>query len=164
MASKTLHAEGVIEAVARNGKAFKIDEDWFSVYKVGQLNEAKKGDEVEFDYIEKKVGGAVFLNVEGAVTILNEGAEEEKPTARGRSSGPSSKAAPKRETRSVSTSESPDQRQRSIVRQNSLTQANSLLETMSRAGTLGDGSPEELAELAIELARVFEKYSMVEDA
>lgn len=162
MASKTLHAEGVIEAVARNGKAFKIGEDWFSVYKVGQLNEAKKGDEVEFDYIEKKVGGAVFLNVEGDVTILNEGAEEEKPAARGRSSGPSSKPAPKRETRAT-TSESPDQRQRSIVRQNSLTQANSLLETMARAGTLGDGGPEELAELVIELARVFEKYSMVED-
>lgn len=161
--AKTLHAEGVIEAVARNEKAFKIGEDWFSVYKVGQTNGAKKGDEVEFDYVEKKVGGAVFLNVEGDVTVLNEGAEEEKPAPRGRATSgrTATKSAPA--ARSSSTSESPDQRQRSIVRQNSLTQANSLLHTMALSGTLGAGSPEELAELAVELARVFEKYSMVEE-
>lgn len=166
--AKTFNTSGTIEAVARNGKAFKIGEDWFSVYKAAQLGDAQKGDDVEFDYVEKKVGGTVFLNVEGNVNIVGGGSSEpeERParSARGGGSAPARTARSEAPARSGGgSSGSEQQRQRSIVRQNSLTQANNLLAAMARMGTL-EGGPEELAELAVQLAKdYFEPYSMVED-
>lgn len=166
--AKTFNTSGTIEAVSRNGKAFKIGEDWFSVYKAAQLGDAQKGDDVEFDYVEKKVGGTVFLNVEGNVNIVGGGSSEpeERParSARGGGSAPARTARSEAPARSGTGSPANDPRQRSIVRQNSLTQANNLLMAMARMGTL-EGGPEELAELAVQLAKdYFEPYSMVEDA
>lgn len=161
--AKTFDGSGVIEAVARNGKAFKIGEDWFSVYKASQMGDAQKDDEVEFKYVEKKAGGKVFLNVEGEVVVTGSQEAEERPARGGRGGG----SAPARGGRSEAPARSgggDDKRQRSITRQNSLTQANALLATMARAGTLGELSAEELAELAVQLASTyFEPYSMVED-
>lgn len=163
--NETISMTGVIEAVARNGKAFKIGEEWFSVYKAPQMNGAQKGDEVEFEFVEANKGGATFLNVEGNVNVV--GAEPEarpaRPTRASAARPAARAAAPTRASRSESTAPSGDPRQRSIVRQNSLTQANALLATAARLGILGEQEPEELAELALTLARTFEAYSMVED-
>lgn len=164
-----LSGSGVIEAMARNGKAFKIGDDWFSVYKASQMNGAQKDDEVEFEYVEVNKGGATFLNVEGNVEVVGEAQErpERASTAR---QAPARRgvAAPSRTSRAEAPAPSrggsgvgEDKRQVSIIRQNSLTQANGILATMAKAGLLGDQTAEELAELAVSLARdFFEPYSL----
>lgn len=62
---------GVIEKMARNQKAFKLEgnDDWYSVFKAVQMNGAKEGDSVAFDYEEKPKGGQVFRNIQGNVQI-----------------------------------------------------------------------------------------------
>lgn len=160
------HASGIVEAVARSGTSFKLEGDsgWFGVFRASQMNGAQKGDSVSFSFETVNKGGKEFLNVKGNVEI--EGApvsrERAAPARRAtaapdRSASPSARSAP-------SAAPKDDPRQRSIVRQNSLTQANALYATLSRAGLLGEGSSEELAEEIIAVARLFERYSMVEDA
>jgi len=65
---------GVIEAVNRTGKSFKLDDgEWYGAYKPQDLNGAQVGDEVEFDLEPRESGGTTFYNVKGGVTILGEG-------------------------------------------------------------------------------------------
>lgn len=159
---ETLQASGVIEAVARTGKSFKIGDDWYGAFHAKQLKGAQKGDEVEFDYVEVVKGGATFNNIEGDVRFVGDDSERDSAPAR-------RSAAPARGGRSQGASSAPskavgdDPRQRSIVRQNSLTQANMVFSTLARAGLLGDIGPDELAEEVVRVARTFEQYSMVED-
>lgn len=141
---------GTIEAIARNGKNFKIGEQWFSVFKGVQMKGAQKGDDVEFEYAEKEVGGTTFYNVQGDLKITGSSGD-----AGGSGSSDSSTAGARS---GAGRSVSEDARQKSIVRQNSLTQANTLF------GSLGPefadvGSTEEAVELILEMARKFEAYS-----
>lgn len=172
---------GTIEKVARNQGSFLIidngDELWFSVtYAPGGINGAQVGDEVEFEYEEKKSGGKVFNNVKSEVTIVGEGAgEREAPPARQQRAAPARPApnrggAPARQAAPARQSGGDDPRQKSIVRQNSLTQANALFNNLvrlhggSEAGeNLLSLEPLEAAELVVEVARVFEAYSMATD-
>lgn len=160
---QTLQASGVIEAVARTGKSFKIGDDWYGAFHAKQLNGAQKGDEVEFDYVEVNKGGATFLNVEGDVTIVGADDSERSAPAPRRSAAPAGRSASRGASSAPSKAVGDDPRQRSIVRQNSLTQANALFATLSRAGLLGDVDPDTLAEDVVRIARTFEQYSMVED-
>ena len=162
--------EGTVEAVARSGKALKIGDDWFNAMKAEQLSGTKAGDLVAFEYELKKVGGQEFRNIKGDVEIVEEG--EAQPAARssgGRSSGRSSYSrgdSGRSSGRSYSggrgSSGGEDTRQRMIVRQNSLTQANAMFATLAAAGQLGGQSPEDLADAILEIAKVFEAYSMLE--
>lgn len=43
---------GVVEAKAKNGRSFKVGDDWFSCYNADDLNDINKGDEVSFEYKE----------------------------------------------------------------------------------------------------------------
>lgn len=172
---------GVIDKMARNQQSFLIidngDELWFSVsYAPGGLNGAQVGDEVEFEYEEKSAGGKTFRNVKTELQIIGEGGGERQAPQR----APARREAPRRGAPPARQQQAPaqgqvggskdDPRQRSIVRQNSLSQANAMLATMVREGTaLGsDGflvmpaDPKEAATLVIEVARMFEAYSMVE--
>lgn len=162
---------GVIEAVARTQKSFKIGEDWFSVFNASDLGGAQAGDEVEFEYSINTRGGKDFLNVEGSVTIKVEGSGGRAQAPQRQQRGaPSSRRAPasrgatgSRSAGASAGSPTNDPRQRSIVRQNSLTQANALFATLGRAGLLGDTDAATLAEEIVDTARIFEKYSMAED-
>lgn len=160
---------GVIEAVARTGKAFKIGDDWFSVFHADQMAGAQKGDNVTFEYSVTNKGGKDFLNVEGDLNIDGEAPKQRAPARQAparQGSGPSGPPARRAAPASSGGSSAPsgnDPRQRSIVRQNSLTQANALLATLGRAGLLGEPDTTDLATKAIALARLFEAYSMGED-
>lgn len=175
----TIQFSGTIDKVARNQGSFLIidngDELWFSVgYNPGGLNGAQVGDEVEFEYEEKHVGGKTFNNVKSEVTIVGEGAGD-RPAPRQQAPRGGGRAAPQRQAaggrqapaqgRQQASSGGDDPRQRSIVRQNSLTQANALLATLERTGNFGElfaGTELEVAEATIAVARVFEAYSMGE--
>lgn len=173
---------GTIDKIARNQGSFLIidngDELWFSVgYNPGGLGGAQIGDEVEFEYEEKKSGGKVFNNVKSEVTIVGEGsAERQAPPARQQRAAPARREAPQRsapaqrQAAPARAAGGDDPRQKSIVRQNSLTQANALFNNLvrlhggSEAGeNLLSLEPLEAAELVVEVARVFEAYSMAQD-
>lgn len=74
-AAESDSASGVIEKQARNQKAIKLEGDdiWYSVYKLPQMNGAKVGDTVSFDYEVK----GDFHNIQGNVQI-----DEEAPVSR----------------------------------------------------------------------------------
>lgn len=84
---------GVIEAVNRTGKSFKLDDgEWYGAYKPSDLNGAQVGDEVEFDMEPRESGGTTFFNVKGGVTILGDGAPAAQPQ---RSSSGGDRQAPR---------------------------------------------------------------------
>lgn len=155
--------QGIIEAVARSGTSFKLEGDpgWFGVFRASQMNGAQKGDSVSFSFEAVNKGGKEFLNVKGNVSIEGESGGREVPARR--NAPPSGRSAPRSAPTASSNAPKDDPRQRSIVRQNSLTQANALYATLGRAGLLGEGRAEELALEIIEVAKLFETYSMVED-
>lgn len=178
--SKFESAQGVVEAVARNNKAFKLEgeADWFTVYRASQLNGAQKGDSVSFEFDEKVSGGKTFLNVQGDVEVSegkrssgrssgSGGSERRSGSGRGRGdaadSGGSSAYVTDRGFKIPTFPVPADHPDRSIIRQNSLTQANAILATMARGGLLGDMDADGLVEEAIRLARSFEAYSTGEE-
>lgn len=159
---------GVIEAVSRTGTTFKIGNDWYSVFSADQMAGAQKGDEIEFQYSVNNKGGKDFLNVQGDLTIVNEGGggQSRPAPARGSADRPASarssgaRQAPAARSGGGATE---DTRQRSIVRQNSLTQANALFGSLAKLGVIGETDLETAADEVIALARKFEAYSMLED-
>jgi hypothetical protein len=172
-------ASGVIEVLARNGKGFKIGEDWFSVFKAQELSGAQKGDEVSFEYVTVEKGGASFNNVKGNVTIKNKGAgEEQGQQSAARTSGGTTRRSggdggdgavgyDGDQFRKRSMKHFPVPKtdvDRPIIRQNSLTQANALFATLAKEGFYGQvdqvfNSANEAAAEVIELASLFEAYS-----
>lgn len=162
--SERYSISGKVEAVARTRKSFKVGDDWFSVFKGDQLGEAQAGDEVEFEYTVVNKGGKEFLNVQGDVLVTAEGARQERrPASRERPSGSRNRQAPVRQSSERGSGAEGLDVQRSIVRQNSLTQANALFSSLVRLGVMGELGYEEAVATVLELARDFEKYSMVED-
>ena len=148
---------GTVEAVARNGKAFMLAEDpdiWYSAPRGKSYDPDMKGSEVEFEYKENPKGDTVFYNIQGDVDIVGDA-----PSRPSRSSSPARGKA----VGGASGGDRPDPRQQSIVRQNSLTQANAVYRTI-----VGDGGDKEgltldqAATEIVEIARIFEAYSMGE--
>lgn len=170
---------GVIDAVARNGKSFKIGEDWFSVYKAQELGGAQKGDEVSFEYVTVSKGGASFNNVKGNVTIKSKGASEEQgqQSSGGARSGSTARRGGDGSDGAVGYDGDQFRKRsmkhfpvpktdvdRPIIRQNSLTQANALFATLAKEGFYGQvdqvfNSAKEAAAEVIDLASLFEAYS-----
>lgn len=58
---------GVVEAVRRDGKGFKIGEDWYSSF--NPISGVNRGDEVSFNYARK----GQYLNIKGKVTVVGAG-------------------------------------------------------------------------------------------
>ena len=172
-------ASGVIEVLARNGKGFKIGEDWFSVYKASEMNGAQKGDTVSFEYDVAHKGGATFNNVKGGLKVDSKGAgEEQGQQSAARTSGGTSRRSggdggdgavgyDGDQFRKRSMKHFPVPKtdvDRPISRQNSLTQANALFATLAKEGFYGQvdqvfNSAKEAAAEVIELASLFEAYS-----
>ena len=77
---------GTIQAFNRTGKNFKLDDDnWYSAFKIPQLQGAVVGDTIEFDMEAKDVGDKTFFNVKGDVTFLD-GPRDDAPAQPARSS------------------------------------------------------------------------------
>lgn len=145
-----LKGGGTIQTMARNGKAFKLDdEEWYSVFKPQQLAGAGVGDVVEFEYEEAHKGSQTFRNVKDNVRIV--GGSSERAGSSSRSSDTP------RSTSSSSGGGSADRRDRQIVRQNALTQANTLFRTVTGDGGLEVAAEQEV-ETIIEMAKRFEAY------
>src|SRR5574342_583455 len=129
--------QGTIEKAARNGKAFLIDEEWYSVYKAQQANGAEAGDYVEFEYETVVKGGQSFRNIQGSVTV--KGAE--KKSAPARSSSRTEASDDSKEEASRARYEAKD---RSIVRQNMLRHATAIV-MGSNPGSLDDAVDDVMA-------------------
>ena len=124
---------GVIETMARNTKALKLEgsDDWYSVFKAVQMNEAKVGDTVSFEYEEKEKGGQTFRNIQGNVQVTK-GAPESRNAGGGSSSN----------------------REISIVRQTALKAAATIIgSTMTVESKLEDATEDTIA-----MAQAFEAY------
>lgn len=139
---------GTIEAVARSGKVIKIGEEWYSAFKVGQLNGAGKGDTVELSYKTVNKGGRDFHNIEGNVTVIGGAPREAANESNGRAG---TSVAPGATTA----------RDVSIVRQSSLNRATEIL---AIAYDQVDANSEVLVAEAIDLAKQFEAYVLGENA
>lgn len=128
---------GTIEKTARNGKAFLIDEVWYSAYKASQMNGAEDGDFVEFEYEVVQKGSQTFYNVSGNVTVTK--AERSAAPAGGGGGGGSS------------------QRERHIIRQNVLSHATALVVAMPLGAIMDD-----VVSDVLEVAARLEEYVLGE--
>ena len=88
-------ASGVIDVMARNEKAFKLEgsDDWYSVYKAPQMNGAAVGDAVSFEYEEKEKGGQVFRNIQGNVEVEGSSGRKQNRNSSSRSNSSSSSSS-----------------------------------------------------------------------
>lgn len=147
MATKT----GVVENVARSGKAIQIDGEWYSAFTPGALNGASKGDNVKFSYKSVDKGGTVYHNIQGNVSVSDAAEVVSAPAAAGRAAAPTgfSKGGRSFPVGALDP-------ERSIIRQNALTQANKMFETI---GFGRDPVSEDAAHEVIHIARIFESYS-----
>jgi uncharacterized protein YdaT len=171
-----LKGGGVVEVKTRNGKSIKIGENWYSAFKAVELNAVEVGDEVAFEYIEKESGGTTFLNIKGDVKVVGKGEKQEAQQSagnRGGSQGRSTRSGGdgtdgavgydgdqfrKRSMKNYPVSKTDVDRP--IIRQNSLTQANALFASLAKLEALPPAlEPEQYADLVIELAARFERYS-----
>lgn len=126
---------GVIAALARNGKGFKVGEVWYNVYSAADLGDVKKGDTVEFDFVARND----FKNVQGAVRI-KDAAPAAAPSTSGATGGWRGKDP---------------EVQAAIIRQNALTAAvNYVLGTKTAKVSPAD---------VIQVARQFEAYTSGRD-
>lgn len=152
-----LNKTGFIEGVSKDGKRFKMGEDWFSAFASSQMNGCAKGDYVSFTYTEKpSPTGDVYRNVKGNLTKATPPADAPVTAAKmfGKSSGGFvAKEFPV----------PPFHPDRSIIRQNSLAHATDLINAIGYGyigGSLAHApTAAEYAERIIEVARMFEAYS-----
>lgn len=114
--------QGVIEALGKDGKRFKIGDKWYSCFAASSVGGAGVGDEVKFAFVENNKDGTIYNNVKGSVTVKTKGAG-------------ASASAPS-VSRSASN-ESPE-RNMSIIRQNALTNAVSFYNARQTTTTLKD--------------------------
>lgn len=135
---------GTIEAVRKDGKAFKLQGDgWYSAFKAEQLSGAQKGDQVEFNY---KTNGN-FKNIDGSVTRLGSGGGSAPQAAGGGN-------APKRQYNAGGGRSFPVGKTdggRAINYQNAVTNAVKFLEYTKANGA----TPEDV----IEVARYFAAFT-----
>lgn len=149
MATKT----GIVESVARSGKALQIDGEWYSAFTPGALNGASKGDSVKFNYKDVDKGGVVYHNIQGNVSVS-------EPEAAASASAPRAAAPTGFSKGGRSFPVGALDPERSIIRQNALTQANKMLENCNPLSFDGDFEKiEEHAHRVIAVARIFESYS-----
>lgn len=144
---------GVVEAVARSGKAIKIGADWYSAFTVAGLNGAAVGDNVEFVYTETTKEGTTYRNIKGSVKVKGSA----PAPAAGGGEAPARTPAYSKGGRSFPVG--PLDPERSIIRQNALTQANTLFRTLTGEKGASGLSTTAAAQGLIDIARIFESYS-----
>lgn len=146
-----------VSSVARHGKAFQVDGEWYSAFNPTQLNGVARGDTITFQYKEKESGGRVYKNVQGNVTIEGKSGND-APASNGGSSSESS--PPRRASSAYGRGTFPIPAldgQRSIIRQNSVTNAVNLMKDhLPKSGKI---NWDDYADNVIAVARKFEAYS-----
>lgn len=135
--------EGTVSKAARNGRAFEIDGEWYSIFKTAQLKgqTVEVGDYIKFEYETVEKGGQTFHNIKGDVDVTS-----------GAKSRGSSRSSSKEEPEGQEVRRGPSDRDVMIVRQNSLSHATALV----TAGNMG--SLEDAVEDVIATARLLEAY------
>ena len=145
-----MRAEGVIEALTKDGKGFLIDGQWYKCFTPAMMK-ATKGDFVSFSYKQVEKDGRTYNNVSGVVS--GSGGSGTVPN-----SGTVSKVAGVGPTQTRDPLMLPVllTRERAIIRQSSLAQAVNAANVTSNPYTengLWD------AESFIRLSREFEAYA-----
>ena len=144
-----MRAEGVIEALTKDGKGFLIDGQWYKCFTPAMMK-ATKGDFVSFSYKQVEKDGRTYNNVSGVVG--GSGVSGTTPNSGTVSKVASATASPSRDPLMLPVLLT---RERAIIRQSSLAQA-------VNYGTYSGGpsgnqvmSVEEI----IKVAREFEAYA-----
>jgi hypothetical protein len=131
--------EGTVSRVVRDGRAFEIDGEWYSVFKVAQAKGVEPGDYLKFEYESVVKGDQTFHNIKGDAEIT-------KGAPAKRSSGGSSAKDGEEVVRG------PTARDIMIVRQNALSHAHALVVA------LGVKDLEDATDDTIAVARKLEEY------
>ena len=144
-----MRAEGVIEALTKDGKGFLIDGQWYKCFTPAMMK-ATKGDFVSFSYKQVEKDGRTYNNVSGVVS--GSGGSGTVPN-----SGTVSKVAGVGPTQTRDPLMLPVllTRERAIIRQSSLAQA-------VNYGNYGEGTQANKlwnAESFVRLSREFEAYA-----
>ncbi len=144
-----MRAEGVIEALTKDGKGFLIDGQWYKCFTPAMMK-ATKGDFVSFSYKQVEKDGRTYNNVSGVVS--GSGGSGTVPN-----SGTVSKVAGVGPTQTRDPLMLPVllTRERAIIRQSSLAQA-------VNYGNYGDGTQANKVmsvDDIIRVAREFEAYA-----
>lgn len=144
-----MRAEGVIEALTKDGKGFLIDGQWYKCFTPAMMK-ATKGDFVSFSYKQVEKDGRTYNNVSGVVS--GSGGSGTVPN-----SGTVSKVAGATQTAQRDPLMLPVllTRERAIIRQSSLAQA-------VNYGNYGEGTQANKVmsvDDIIRVAREFEAYA-----
>ena len=141
---------GIIDKMARNGKAFTLTDDsdvWYSVFDKAQMGTANVGADVEFTFVSKDNGGRTFNNIKGNVKVINPG------VGGGTSADASGAVFAGKKT--LTFGDISLSRDRCIARQNACNVASNVLK-----GVLNTKSDVEWVKTAlIDLAKVVEDYT-----
>lgn len=138
-----MRAEGVIEALTKDGKGFLIDGIWYKCFTPAMMK-AQKGDFVSFSYKQVEKDGRTYNNVSGVVSGSNSSGAT--PNTGSVSRVPAAAPAP-RDPLMLPVLLT---RERAIIRQSSLAQA------VNYAGGSSKGCS---VEDVISIAREFEAYA-----
>ncbi len=141
-----MRAEGVIEALTKDGKGFLIDGQWYKCFTPAMMK-ATKGDFVSFSYKQVEKDGRTYNNVSGVVSDSGNGSGPTSNTGTVSKVSGSAAAAP-RDPLMLPVLLT---RERAIIRQSSLAQAVNYISSNKDAG---DSIVDVLA-----IAREFEAYA-----
>lgn len=149
---------GVVKSMARNGKAFCLEEDpttWFSVYDQKQLDSVNRGATVEFTFTSKNVGGRVYNNIQKNVKVINPGMGGDAPDASG------AVAAQEARPQTVTFGNISLSRDRCIARQNAVNVMSTVLAQQFSVDptTLDRDTVENFAMRVIQGAMIIEEYT-----
>jgi len=145
-----MRAEGVIEALTKDGKGFLIDGQWYKCFTPAMMK-ATKGDFVSFSYKQVEKDGRTYNNVSGVVSGSGNGSGT-TPNTGTVSKVASATASPSRDPLMLPVLLT---RERAIIRQSSLAQA-------VNYGNYGDGTQANKVmsvDDIIRIAREFEAYA-----
>lgn len=142
---------GVIDKMARNGKAFTLVDDsdtWYSVFDVSQMGTASVGADIEFTYTTKDNGGRQFNNIKGNVRVINPGVGTSVPSS----------PAISGTSKALTFGDITLSRDRCIARQNACNVAASLMRGTFELSTM-KGSVDEYGHAVVHLAKIIEDYT-----
>lgn len=157
-----IHKNGVVDKVARHGKAFTLvgESIWYTAFAASQLNGASSGDAVEFTFQESVKAGTTWNNIKNDVRITSSGGGSTMVLPSG---GGTPAATPAAMFGAMTLS-----KDRSIARQNACNVAANIIKGISYLrdfrdnwsdDTQGDFNAEKIAHAILDVARIIEAYT-----
>lgn len=149
-------SNGIVEAVRKDNKGLMINGNWYSSY--NGFSGVSKGDVVSFSFKEKgqwkNINGAIE-KVSGGTVGTTDSASTSAPQAPAQDLPPHYMIARGYMNKVQTFPVAYDHPDRAIIRQNSLTNAVNMINGMGIDG----GAPNDIAEVVLEIASIFEQYS-----